>query len=356
MNLERYTRQTQLKEFGLEAQKKLSEAKVLVVGAGGLGVPALTYLNAMGVGTLGIVDSDVVSLSNLHRQVSYYENEVGESKVSSLIKKLQAQNSETNLIPHHTFLSTENALAIIPAYDVVLDASDNFPTRYLVNDACVILKKPFVYGALHSFEGQVSVFNFEDGPTYRCIFPTMPNPAEIPNCNENGVLGVVPGIIGNLQALEVVKVITGIGEALSGKFLLFDGLSQNYQKINFKKVAGNDTITQLKDSYEFRCEIGGSAITTQELTELLKKEDLQVIDVRTDAEYQQFHLEEAIHIPLSALESKLEAINYSKDIYVICQSGIRSQKAIELIGALRPNATLINVAGGMNKLNGYALR
>ncbi|WP_158976118.1 HesA/MoeB/ThiF family protein [Cellulophaga sp. L1A9] len=356
MSLERYSRQTQLKEFGLEAQKKLSTAKVLVIGAGGLGVPALTYLNAMGVGTLGIVDSDVVSLSNLHRQVSYYENEVGEPKVTSLIKKLQAQNSETNLIAHHTFLTTENALELIAQYDLVLDASDNFPTRYLVNDACVILKKPFVYGALHSFEGQVSVFNFQDGPTYRCIFPTMPNPAEIPNCNENGVLGVVPGIIGNLQALEVVKVITGIGEVLSGKFLLFDGLSQNYQKINFKKVAGNDAITQLKDAYEFSCEIGQNSISTQELALLLKSEDLQLIDVRTEAEYDQFHLEESIHIPLADLESKVDTINYSKEIYVICQSGIRSQKAIHLIAAIKPNATLINVEGGINKLNRYALR
>ncbi|MBO0592401.1 HesA/MoeB/ThiF family protein [Cellulophaga sp. E16_2] len=356
MNLERYSRQTQLKEFGLEAQEKLSVAKILVIGAGGLGVPALTYLNAMGVGTLGIVDNDVVSLSNLHRQVSYYESEVGEPKVSSLIKKLKAQNSDTKLVAHHTFLTTENALELIAQYDLVLDASDNFPTRYLVNDACVILKRPFVYGALHSFEGQVSVFNYENGPTYRCIFPTMPNPAEIPNCDENGVLGVVPGIIGSLQALEAVKVITGIGEVLSGKFLLFDGLSQNYQKINFKKVAGNITITALKDSYEFNCAVPQASVSAQQFAELLQSEKIQLLDVRTTEEYHHYHIADSIHIPLSDLESNLEKIDYSKTIYVICQSGIRSQKAIHLITAIKPEVRLVNIEGGINKLKSYALR
>ncbi len=356
MNLERYSRQTQLKEFGLEAQKKLSEAKVLVVGAGGLGVPALTYLNAMGVGTLGIIDNDVVNLSNLHRQVSYSESEIGQSKIDTLIEKLQAQNSNTELIPYHTFLTNENALEIISNYDIVLDASDNFATRYLVNDACVILNKPFVYGALHSFEGQVSVFNYQNGPTYRCIFPTMPNPSEIPNCNENGVLGVVPGIIGNLQALETVKVITGIGEVLSGKFLLFDGLHQNYQKINFKKVAGNDQITNLKDSYEFSCELEQKSVTTEELFELIQSKNVQLLDVRTFEEFDHFHIDNSLHIPLSDLKGELEKVNFSEEVYVICQSGIRSQKAITLLSEKVPEATLINVIGGINKWNEYVIR
>jgi adenylyltransferase/sulfurtransferase len=356
MDLERYSRQTQLKEFGLEAQQKLSKAKVLVIGAGGLGVPALTYLNAMGVGTLGIVDSDVVSLSNLHRQVSYYENEVGEPKVTSLIKKLELQNSSTELIAHHTFLTKENALELIEKYDVVLDASDNFPTRYLVNDACVILNKPFVYGALHSFEGQVSVFNYKNGPTYRCIFPTMPNPAEIPNCDENGVLGVVPGIIGNLQALEVVKVITGVGEVLSGKFLLFDGLSQSYQKINFKKVIGNDQIKILKESYDFSCSTDISSIEATDLPELIKLEKIQLLDVRTIQEFEQFNIATSIHIPLAKLNDSFNNLDFSKQLYVICQSGIRSQKAIQLLQQIHPKATLINVNGGINKFQEYAIR
>ena len=224
MNRERYTRQTTLKGFGQEGQQKLADAKVLVIGAGGLGVPVLTYLNAMGVGTIGIMDSDTVSITNLHRQVLYGQSDVGQSKVISALEKLKAQNSDTEIVVYDTFLTTKNALEVIADYDVVVDTSDNFPTRYLVNDACVILNKSFVYGALHGYEGQVSVFNYEDGPTYRCLFPNMPNENEVPNCNEHGVLGIIPGIIGNLQALETIKVITGIGEALSGKLLVFDGI------------------------------------------------------------------------------------------------------------------------------------
>ncbi|NND79826.1 MAG: HesA/MoeB/ThiF family protein, partial [Maribacter sp.] len=249
MNLERYKRQTILKDFGPECQLKLAQSKVLVVGAGGLGIPVLTYLNAMGVGTLGIVDIDEVSISNLHRQVLYNENDIGQSKVTVAIKKLQKQNSDTNLIALKTFLIRDNALDIIKDYDLVVDASDNFPTRYLINDACVILKKPFVYGALHSFEGQVSVFNYLGGPTYRCLFPNMPSANELPDCNEHGVLGITPGIVGNLQALETVKVLTGIGEVLSGKLLLFNGLNQSFQKIKFSPIPANLNITMLQMAY-----------------------------------------------------------------------------------------------------------
>lgn len=356
MNFERYSRQTQLKEFGLEAQKKLLQAKVLVVGAGGLGVPVLTYLNAMGVGTLGIIDNDVVSITNLHRQVAYDESEIGKSKVSSFIKKLGLQNSGTTLIPYHSFLTTENAIEIINNYDVVVDASDNFATRYLVNDACVILNKPFVYGALHSFDGQVSVFNFENGPTYRCLFPTMPNANEVPNCDENGVLGVIPGIIGNLQALETVKVITGIGTTLSGKLLLFDGLHQNYQKINFSKVAENGEIKTLQQSYDFSCDISISSIEAVELETLIANKNIQLLDVRTTVEYTNFHLKNSIHIPISELENRVSELNFSEDIYVVCQSGIRSQKAITYLKEQQPNANFINVTGGINKMKVYAVK
>jgi molybdopterin/thiamine biosynthesis adenylyltransferase len=206
MNPKRYIRQTILKGFGAEGQRKLANAKVLVVGAGGLGVPVLTYLNAMGVGTLGIVDADVVSISNLHRQVLFTEAMVGLLKVHAAAEQLQKQNPETKINAYPTFLDLSNALEIIGNYDLVVDATDNFPTRYLINDACVILNTPFVYGALHGFEGQVSVFNYENGPTYRCLFANMPMADAIPDCNENGVLGILPGIVGNLQALEVVKL------------------------------------------------------------------------------------------------------------------------------------------------------
>ena len=351
MNHERYIRQTILDGFGSEAQRKLSLAKVLVVGAGGLGVPVLTYLNAMGVGTLGIVDNDVVALTNLQRQVLYSENDIGLPKVVVAIEKLEQQNSETTLIGHTTYLSRENVFDILADYDMVVDASDNFPTRYLINDACVILKKPFVYGALHSFEGQVSVFNYKGGPTYRCIFPTMPQADEVPDCNANGVLGIIPGIIGNFQALEVVKMITGVGEVLSGKLLLFDGLSQNSRKIKFPLIPENLNIKELNPSYDFDCSIEESSISSEAFLNLLQTNTIQVIDVRTPKEFKRVHLEEAHNIPLGIIDESIEKIVFDEPIYMICQSGIRSKKAISKLRKIRPNATFINVNGGMNNLN-----
>lgn len=351
MNLERYIRQTVLDGFGDAAQRKLSLAKVLVVGAGGLGVPVLTYLNAMGVGTLGVVDNDVVALTNLQRQVLYSENDIGLSKVAVAIEKLRQQNSETTLIGHTTYLNRENVFDILADYDMVVDASDNFPTRYLINDACVILKKPFVYGALHSFEGQVSVFNYKGGPTYRCLFPKMPQANEVPDCNENGVLGIIPGIIGNFQALEVVKMITDVGEVLSGKLLLYDGLSQNSRKIKFPIDPENLHIKVLNTSYDFECSMVESSIASEAFLNLLHTDDIQVIDVRTSKEFKRFHLEASCNIPLSVIEESIEKIAFDKPVYMICQSGIRSKKAISKLREIRPNATLINVNGGMNNLN-----
>ncbi|WP_339709805.1 HesA/MoeB/ThiF family protein [uncultured Kriegella sp.] len=351
MNHERYIRQTVLDGFGDEAQRKLSLAKVLVVGAGGLGVPVLTYLNAMGIGTLGIVDNDVVALTNLQRQVLYSEKDIGFHKVTVAIEKLRQQNSETTLKGHTTYLSRENALDILADYDMVVDASDNFPTRYLINDACVILDKPFVYGALHSFEGQVSVFNYKGGPSYRCLFPKMPQANEVPDCNENGVLGIIPGIIGNFQALEVIKMITEVGAVLSGELLLFDGLSQNSRKIKFPVVPENLDIKALNPSYDFECSVVESTISSEAFLNLLHTDDIQVIDVRTSKEFNRVHLEESCNIPLSVIDESFEKIAFDKPIYVICQSGIRSKKAISKLREIRPNATLINVKGGMNNLN-----
>ena len=349
MNQERYIRQTTLKGFGSEGQKKLAKAKVLVIGAGGLGVPVLTYLNAMGVGKIGVMDSDVVSTTNLHRQVLYSQSDVGESKVIAAFAKLKAQNSETNIEVYNTFITTKNALEIISNYDVVVDTSDNFPTRYLVNDACVMLKKPFVYGALHGYEGQVSVFNFEGGPTYRCLFPNMPQENEVPNCNEHGVLGIIPGIIGNLQALEAIKVITGVGEVLSGKLLIFDGLGQSYQKIKFKLRPENLDIKEQQDFYEWNdpCEITPT-IKAEELPNLLS-DKAQIIDVRTIEEYEGFHLANSIHIPLDSLESKMEKINFSLPVYLLCQSGKRSEIALKQLRELQPKSSLFSILGGLNQ-------
>ncbi|MBT8307243.1 MAG: HesA/MoeB/ThiF family protein [Maribacter sp.] len=354
METERYSRQTVLKEFGHKAQAKLAQAKVLVVGAGGLGVPVLTYLNAMGVGTLGMVDADTISTSNLHRQVLYTTQDVGESKVAIASKKLRAQNPNTELLSYDTFLTKENAMDIINGYDLVIDATDNFPTRYLVNDVCVILKKPFVYGALHSFEGQISVFNYKGGPTYRCLFPDMPSAQEVPNCDENGVLGVIPGIVGNLQALEAVKVLTGIGEVLSGKLLLFNGLNQSFQKVKFSPIPANLNITMLQMEYTLNCSKETVSIEASEFEKLWNSELLQIIDVRTLKEYEQFHLRNSICHPLDGIDNWRHQINLSSPVYLICQSGIRSLKAQQYLQANNPEANFINVNGGINKLKIYA--
>jgi len=356
MNSERYIRQTMLKDFGFKAQEKLASSKVLVVGLGGLGIPVATYLNAMGVGTLGLMDGDSVSGSNLQRQVLYDETDIGKSKVQIATQKLRAQNSGTRLQPMATFLTRDNALDILSDYDVIVDATDNFPTRYLVNDACIMLEKPFVYGALHGFEGQVSVFNHQGGPTYRCLFPHMPGPDEVPDCDRNGVLGVIPGIVGNLQALETVKVITGVGEPLSGKLLLFDGLSQNFQKIKFSSVPGNHQIEELKIDYGFECALEIASITTSQLEGLVNNGDLQLIDVRTPREFEGYHLEMAHNIPLSELIDRRSEIDFKRRAYFICQSGVRSRKAIEKLREIDIRTELINVMGGMNNLKSYVAR
>lgn len=349
MNRERYIRQTTLKGFGGEGQNKLAQAKVLVIGAGGLGVPVLTYLNAMGVGTIGIVDKDVVSISNLHRQVLYGQGDVGRSKVAVAFDKLKAQNSDTDIAIYETYLDANNVLEIISKYDFVVDASDNFPTRYLVNDACVILKKPFVYGALHGYEGQVSVFNYSDGPTYRCLFPAMPKEDEVPNCNEHGVLGIIPGIIGNLQALETIKVITGVGEVLSGKLLLFNGLDQSYQKIKFKANPKNLEISKLQDFYEWNdpCEIVPT-ISVDELPEL-QAEKAQIIDVRTIEEFDKQHLPNSIHIPLQEVLKEQHKINFTIPVYLLCQSGKRSETALKQLREIYPETTFFSIFGGLNQ-------
>ncbi len=352
MSNTRYLRQTILKDFGEDAQEKLKTASVLVVGAGGLGVPVLQYLNAMGVGTIGIIDKDVVSLSNLHRQVLYKELDINQSKVKTAVHQLKAQNSQTHFNTYEEFLSRTNALEIIKNYDIVVDASDNFSTRYLVNDACVLLDKPFVYGALHSFEGYVSVFNYKEGPTYRCLFPNVPKANEIPNCNEQGVLGVLPGIVGTLQAMETVKVLTGIGTVLSGKLLVCNALENEYHKFNIALNPGNKTLKKLKDSYELSCDFKEvQSISIHALKKLIEKTPaIQIIDVRTTEEYDNYHLQPSKNIPLHALEFLKQHIDFSKPVYMICAAGVRSMKAINHLKTQYPSAEYINISGGLNSL------
>ncbi|MEH6680178.1 MAG: HesA/MoeB/ThiF family protein [Sediminicola sp.] len=349
MNPQRYTRQTSLNDFGPVAQQRLTEARVLVVGIGGLGIPVLQYLNAMGVGTLGIMDHDTVDMSNLQRQVLYSESDIGKSKLQVALRILRAQNSETHFKPYDVFLNPENALDIINDFDVVVDASDNFATRYLVNDACVILGKPFVYGALHGFEGQVSVFNYNNGPTYRCLFPTIPGANEVPNCDDNGVLGVVPGIIGTLQALETVKVISGVGKVLSGKLLLFDALEQSYQKIGFNLRPENLKITGLLTSYgENFCGTPYDIGAVDFQTIMAEEPDIQLLDVRTLEEFEDHHLPFSRHIALQELQQKLHEIDTRSTTYIICQTGKRSAAACELLRQKFPEAHFRSVRGGLN--------
>lgn len=353
MERNRYQRQANLKDFGPEAQYKLKNACILVIGTGGLGTPALAYLNAMGVGTLGIIEQDIIALSNLQRQVLYTEADLGKSKMEVLVKHLKSQNSATHFKTFDTFLTRGNALDIISQFDLVIDGSDNFPTRYLVNDACVILKKPFVSGAIQGFEGQLSVYNYQGGPTYRCLFPDMPTPNEIPNCNDNGVLGVIPGIIGSLQALEAVKIVAQIGEVLSGKLLLFNGLTQNYQTIKFKLNTENLNLKGLKENYGYELCEATSTISSEAFLQIIgTQKSIQLIDVRSREEFFEFNFSQdhAVNIPLDELLEADLNLDATVPIFLICQSGKRSGIGLKKMQEKYANFNLFSVEGGINKL------
>lgn len=340
---QRYNRQTLMPEFGQEGQEKLKNAKVLVVGCGGLGSPILLYLTAAGIGTLGIVENDKVDVSNLQRQILYGTSSVGLDKILETEKRLKDLNPLVQINIYPTSLTAKNALEIIKDYDIVVDGTDNFPTRYLVNDACVMLNKPFVYGAIHRFEGQVAVFNHNGSATYRDLFPTPPPPEQAPNCAEAGVLGVLPGIIGSMQALEAIKVITEIGEPLAGKILVLDTLSMLSRVIKIPKMPDTQNITQLIDYEEFCGMKSQNEISFDELKNL---QNYQLIDVREPHEYAQKNLGGEL-MPLSELEKYLPKISRDKTVVVHCQSGIRSMKAIKFLKENHGFENLINLKGGM---------
>ncbi|MFD1258653.1 ThiF family adenylyltransferase [Mucilaginibacter terrae] len=344
----RYIRQTQLANFGEVAQQKLRDAKVLVVGAGGLGVPVLQYLTGMGVGTLGVIDMDTISLSNLHRQVLYSENEVGQSKVVTVVDKLKALNGEVKFQFYNEAITPQNALAIIQDYDVVIDATDNFSTRYLLNDACVILNKPLIYGAVQQYEGHVSVFNYNGGPTYRCLYPTPPSAGEIPDCNTAGVLGVVPGIVGCQQALQAIKVITGVGQTLSGYLQIFDFLQDDQYKMKLKANPLNQQITALLPNYEAVACNTVSLLSVEELYGWYETgKAFQLIDVREPAEFEEGHLAGAVSIPLMQLNPAEVAINAHIPVVMLCEKGARSNKAAQMLQKQYPQAGIYSVLGGM---------
>jgi len=359
----RYNRHIIIPGFGMEAQKKLKSAKVLVIGSGGLGSPVLLYLAAAGVGTLGIVDFDVVDDSNLQRQVLFGVESVGTPKVEAARDRLIALNPHLHIRLHNTHINSSNALDIIKDYDVVADGTDNFPTRYLVNDACVLLDKPNVYASIFQFDGQVSVFNYVDakgfrGPNYRDLYPTPPPPGLVPSCAEGGVLGVLPGIIGCLQALEVIKVITGVGETLSGRFYTFDALQFESNTFKIKKradnpISGNNpTITELID-YEQFCGMRAieekpiKEITVKELYDLQVKGDpIQIIDVREPHEYEIANIGGEL-VPLSTVLDYADQISRDKKVIVHCKVGGRSAKAIKELEEKYGFTNLYNLKGGI---------
>jgi adenylyltransferase/sulfurtransferase len=357
--LERYSRHLIIPEFNIEGQRRLKNAKVLIIGSGGLGSPLLLYLTAAGVGTIGIVDFDVVDETNLQRQVIFSVDDVGKPKSASAIKRLQGLNPHVNFIEHNTRLTSENALEILSQYDVVADGTDNFPTRYLVNDASVILDKPNVYASIFRFEGQVSVFNYTDkegktGPNYRDLFPTPPPPGLVPSCAEGGVIGVLPGIIGCLQANEVIKVITGIGDPLNGRLFLFDALTFETRTLKVHKDPEQQQIVKLID-YELFCGLGGEeeeAVTVKEVTvqelEALKDrgEDFQLIDVREPYEYEIANLSGTL-IPLAGIQDHVDQISSDKKVVVHCRSGVRSAQAIQTLEKAFGFNNLYNLKGGI---------
>ena len=359
--IERYSRHLILPEVGVEGQLKLKNARVLLVGAGGLGAPLALYLSAAGVGTLGLVDFDVVERSNLQRQVIHGTGDIGRKKIESAAASIAAINPNVRVERHELALSIENALDIIKNYEIVADGTDNFPTRYLVNDACVLLGKPNVYGSIFRFEGQASVFAAADAPCYRCLYPEPPPPGLVPSCAEGGVLGILPGVVGLIQATEVVKLILGLGESLQGRLLLYDALAMRFRELKLRKdpdcpICGTHrTITKLIDYNQF-CGVPQASATPATIAgeidpvavkaRLDSGEDLQLIDVREPQEYQICHIPQARLIPLGELPKRLHELDRSRPIVVHCKTGGRSAKAADL---LRQNGFtgVLNMTGGI---------
>jgi adenylyltransferase/sulfurtransferase len=362
-DLSRYSRHLILPEVGVEGQRKLKAARVLCVGTGGLGSPLALYLTAAGVGTLGLVDFDVVDASNLQRQIIHSTADIGRSKLDSAEEKLKALNPELKVQKHNTLLSSANALDILKDYDVVADGTDNFPTRYLVNDACVLLGKPNAYGSIFRFEGQASVFATKDGPCYRCLYPEPPPPGLVPSCAEGGVLGILPGLIGVIQATEAIKLILGIGEPLIGRLLLVDALKMRFRELKLCKnpecpVCGaHPTVTQLIDYQQF-CGLEAASdvqkavkngipqLSAKDLKRRMDAgENLFILDVREPFEYKIANIGGKL-IPQNEVPQRLAEIDRDREIIVQCKSGGRSQRIAEFLKQSGfPNVA--NLAGGI---------
>ena len=353
----RYQKHLLLPQIGQEGQLKLKNAKVLVIGAGGLGCPVLLYLAAAGVGKLGIMDADSVDLSNLQRQVLYKVEDIGSPKATTAATRLLKLNDNIEYEAVKQNFKLENAEGFVKNYDIIVDCTDNFTARYLINDFCVKFNKPFIYGAIHQFEGQVSVFNYTDasgnlGPTYRCLFPEQPSELEIPNCATIGVLGILPGMLGMYQANEVIKIITGIGTVLSGQLLMLDLLENTSQKIKVKRRKNAEEMIfpeGEKQKYMTDNQAINSTITVEELSEKIQnKEDFFLLDVRNLNEYEICRIEGAVLIPMSNIPTNVKHIPRDKTVVVYCHHGFRSASVIDYLSQNHGFNNLQNLTGGIN--------
>jgi sulfur-carrier protein adenylyltransferase/sulfurtransferase len=352
---QRYQRHLVLGGFGAEAQERLKQARVLVIGAGGLGCPALLYLAAAGVGRIVVVDSDVVEASNLQRQVLYSEADVGQAKAAAAAERLRALNRFIEVVPICERFDRENALALVKDCDVVIDGSDNFATRYLVNDACVMTDRPFVYGAIQGFDGQLSVFNWQGGPTYRCLFPTEPAADMVPNCAQAGVLGVLPGVVGTWQANEAIKLITGVGQPMSGKLLLWNALTMSTQTVVLHPDPNSRPIRALPANVS-TVGCGGDMaleIDARELQRRLREGGVQLLDVREDWERATEAIYPSLHVPLPALLEDEEGESLARLrsdwlTVVYCAAGVRSLHAVEILRRRHGLANTRSLRGGMH--------
>lgn len=362
----RYSRHLLLPEIGREGQEKLKNSKVLVIGAGGLGCPVLMYLTAAGIGKIGIVDFDTVDESNLQRQVLYDSIDIGKSKSEVAKHKLSKQNPLIEIESINSKLTTQNALEIFSGYTIIVDGTDNFSTRYMVNDACALLGKTLVSGSIFKFQGQVSVFNFQNqknefGPTYRCLFPSPPSTESSTSCSEIGVIGVLPGIIGTLMANEVIKIIVGIGEILSGKILLVDSLSMNFHTVEIErnseavKSTPQNAEAFRRMDYDYFCGTKNNKLLVREISPeklfamISSKENIQLLDVREPNELPEVSELNDLKVPIGEIEKHIEKIERDRKVIVICRSGNRSRKAIELLSEKFDFQNLYNLKGGVTE-------
>lgn len=358
----RYQRQIILDEIGAKGQNKLNDSKVLVIGAGGLGCPALQYLAAAGIGTIGVLDFDTIDISNLNRQILYNEDDVGKPKAATAKQKLVQFNSVINVITHQLKIENTNALSILNEYDLVLDCTDNFSTRYLINDACVILNKPLIYGAILKFEGHLAVFNLSDKATkiktnYRDLFPQPPDANKVQSCNEAGVIGVLPGIIGTMQAAEAIKIITGIGQPLHNQLFTYNALSNAVYTFEISEIKKNnlsiptDEETFLNFNYDLFCNANASQneISIDEFELIRSSKDITIIDVRELDELPEVNNFSHLKIPLSEFEKSIDKMKNLSHVILFCQTGTRSLRALNLLRKHYPSMKINSLTGGISE-------